>query len=74
MYIVFTKENCSWCESLKTILDENNVDYRSVVIGRDIERDTFINEFPTAKTVPFVTHEDGTIIGGHKDMVARIQS
>ena len=73
MYVVFTKENCTWCENLKTVLNENNIDFRSVVIGRDIERDTFLNEYPEAKTVPWVTLEDGTVVGGHKDMMARLQ-
>ena len=49
----YGKENCPKCDNAKRVLAERNISYTLSVIGKDIERESFIILYPEAKTVPF---------------------
>lgn len=69
MIDVYSKPNCGWCESAKTMLGNRNLLYTEHQIGRDITRDEFLEKFPNARTVPYILI-DGRVIGGYNDLVA----
>jgi len=56
--IVYTKDNCPACNTLKAKLRSEGVAFEEVHIGRDISREDFMSKYPTVRTVPFVV-EDG---------------
>lgn len=61
--IMYSKENCAFCVRAKKLLENNNLDYKEISIGKDIDRDEFISLFPDVKTVPHIIINDETIGG-----------
>lgn len=57
MKTIYSKPNCPGCVQLKKQYDQQGVEYREVVIGRDVLLEDFIEAFPTVKTVPFVVED-----------------
>lgn len=51
--IFYGKENCPKCERAKGLFESRNLDYKLVLIGKDIPREKVLEKFPHAKTVPF---------------------
>ena len=51
---IYSKVNCPGCVQLKEQYIRRGIEFREVVIGRDITLEDFITTFPTVKTVPFV--------------------
>lgn len=63
---VYSKPACIFCERAKHLIkriDWDTVIMDEIMIGRDIERDDFIAQFPEAKTVPQIYVND-VLIGG----------
>lgn len=60
MKVVYTKDNCPACITLKAKLQSEGVAFIEVNIGRDISREDFLKEHPNVRSVPFVTEkQDG---------------
>lgn len=69
MIDLYSKPNCGWCDSAKTLLGNRNLLYNEIQIGRDISREDFMERFPTVRSVPLI-FIDGRHIGGYNDLVA----
>jgi len=54
MIVVYTKDNCPACNTLKATYAQNKVLFTEVRIGRDISREEFMDTFPDVRTVPHV--------------------
>ena len=54
MIVVYTKDNCPACTTLKATYAQNGVVFEEVKIGRDITREEFMELFPSVRTVPYV--------------------
>lgn len=52
MMVVYTKDNCPACNTLKQTLTNNDVIYKEIKIGRDISREEFMDTFPNVRSVP----------------------
>lgn len=68
MTIIYGRDNCSYCEAAKNLLDRKGYKY----IYKNIEKDTealaaFKRDFPHAKTVPQILHEYNRI-GGYTEL------
>lgn len=61
--IMYSKDNCPYCDRAKNLFQENNKEYKEINIGRDIRRDDFVSLFPKVKTVPHIII-NGDEIGG----------
>lgn len=61
----YGKENCPKCENAKSFLKSKEVDYKLLVIGKDIDRDFFLELYPDAKTVPFFVIAEMTFNNVH---------
>ena len=62
--IVYSKDECSYCDRAKALLDMMRYEFTEIKIGQDIMREEFIFTFPGVKTVPFIII-DGEHVGGY---------
>ena len=67
-YIVYTKQHCPNCDIVKAIFEANGVEFSSVLIGQDMEMDSFKEKFPSVRAVPFITTNTGDVVGGIQDV------
>ena len=65
--LIYTKDNCPYCDWAKQLLQKKNVYYTENKIGSGIMREEFIQLFPNQKTVPLI-FEDGNKIGGYAEL------
>lgn len=70
-YIIYTSTtvpNCPSCILAKALLDEFNLKYTEIMIGRDLTKEDFQGRFGAdVKTVPQITI-DGRRIGGYESL------
>lgn len=60
---VISKPNCPECVRAKHYLQQANISYTEQVIGVDIDRESVLAEFPSARSAPIVTI-NGEYVGG----------
>ena len=58
MKVVYTKDNCPACVTLKASLVKSGEAFKEIKIGRDITREDFMATYPTVRTVPYVVDDD----------------
>jgi glutaredoxin len=51
---IYSKDDCPWCDKAKALMIANSEEYNEIVIGRDITREEFTEQFPDVKTVPYI--------------------
>ena len=61
--IIYSKDNCPYCDRAKALLSLKNKQYQEMKIGEDLTRDEFVSIFPNVKTVPHIII-NGEQIGG----------
>lgn len=68
MYYIYGRQNCSYCEAAKALLNRKGLAFKYFDIEQVPEYlEAFKAMFPNAKTVPQI-HEDGNYIGGYKEL------
>lgn len=65
---IYTKDNCSYCEKIKTVFKLQHIDYVEYKLDEHFDRDSFISEFGENSTFPRVLI-DGKLIGGASETV-----
>lgn len=58
MKVVYTKDACPACVTLKASLVKSGEAFKEIRIGRDITREEFMAKYPTVRTVPYVVDND----------------
>ena len=58
MKVVYTKDACPACVTLKASLAKAGEAFKEVRIGRDITREDFMAKYPTVRTVPYLVDDD----------------
>lgn len=66
--VLYTKDDCPYCEKIKTVFTIQNVPYVEYKLGDHFDRDNFISEFGEGSTFPRVLI-DGNLIGGASETV-----
>lgn len=61
--VVYTKENCPYCEKVKKVFEMLKWDYVSYTLGKDFTKEQFQNEFGIGSTFPQVIIEDNHVGG-----------
>ena len=61
--IIYSKDNCPYCDRAKALLSLKNKQYQEMKIGEDLTRDEFVTIFPNVKSVPHIII-NGDEIGG----------
>ena len=64
---IYTKQNCPYCVYAKQLMEEKNITYNEVIIGEDMTRERFIEEYPHVKTLPLI-FMNGNYVGGYDDL------
>jgi glutaredoxin 3 len=64
---------CPYCMKAKNLLSEKGIDFKEVVVGIDIDKDSFKDKINTdygivPQTVPQIII-DGNLVGGYDDLV-----
>jgi glutaredoxin len=73
MITIYTRDGCSFCDKAKSFMNENNIQYTEMSIGKNVQREEVIQKFPGVKLLPIVVNVDDTLIGGYEDLVKHIQ-
>jgi glutaredoxin 3 len=50
--IVWSKDNCTFCDQAKALLEQRNIPYEEKKIGYGFTREDLLEAVPTARTVP----------------------
>jgi glutaredoxin len=50
--IVWSKDNCAYCDQAKALLEQRNIEYEEKKIGHGYTREDLLEAVPTARTVP----------------------
>lgn len=66
--LVYTKDNCPFCDQAKTLLRMKDQRFQEMKIGLDITREEFVDIFPDVRTVPFIII-NGEQVGGYDRLV-----
>ena len=66
--LIYTKDNCIWCDRAKILLDSKKISYNEIDLSDDSERLKFYEKIgDDVKTVPQVFIDDKRI-GGFQDL------
>ena len=72
MYIIYGKDNCSYCDRAKHLLEIYNLDYKYLRMSEDYTREELLELAPEAKSMPQIwNHVKGRTvhIGGYNELV-----
>ena len=50
--IVWSKDNCTFCDQVKALLEQRNIAYEEKKIGYGYTREDLLEAVPSARTVP----------------------
>ena len=67
MIVVYSKDNCVFCDKAITLLKLKAKDHVVYKLGKDFDRDTILELFPQARTFPIITI-DKAFIGGYNEL------
>jgi len=67
--LIYTRNNCVWCDRAKNLLKINNLDYEEIDLSDDVLRENFYKKFNNSiKTMPQI-FIDNNRIGGFEALV-----
>lgn len=79
MYIIYGKEDCTYCEAAKNLLDSKGIEYEYKQVGRDISKEHLVaacQEYGVIpRTVPQifkVDYEKTEYVGGFTELKASL--
>lgn len=67
--LIYTKENCGYCQQAKQLFETKKINYTEMLIGRDITREQVLAQLPHAKSLPQIWLDDN-YIGGFYELSA----
>jgi len=67
MIVVYSKDNCVFCDKAITLLKLKAKEHVVYKLGKDFDRDTILEIFPQARTFPIITI-DKAFIGGYNEL------
>lgn len=65
---IYSKNGCPYCDKIKSVLDQREMEYTLLLLDEDYTRDEFYDEFGSGSTFPQVVF-DGNHIGGCRESV-----
>jgi len=69
--IVWSKDNCPFCEQAKGLLKMKGIEFEEKKIGHGFTREDLLEAVPTARTVPQI-FLDEELIGGFTELKKRL--
>jgi glutaredoxin len=67
MFTVYTKDNCTYCDQAKNLLQSKGLPFQTLKLGEHVTRDELLKLIPTARTMPQIVKDD-VVIGGFKEL------
>ena len=74
MFVIYSKDNCVYCEKAKRLLESKNISYEELKYERDFTRDELLDMFPQARTFPQIVTTDGDYVGGYVQLKSRLEN
>jgi glutaredoxin len=65
--IVWSKDNCTFCDQAKALLEQRNIAYEERKIGHGYTREDLLEAVPTARTVPQI-FVNNSHVGGFTEL------
>jgi len=65
--IVWSKEQCPYCDMSKQLLTTKGIEFEEKKIGSGYTKEDLLNAVPTARSVPQIFLDD-KLIGGFKEL------
>jgi glutaredoxin len=65
--IVWSKDNCTFCDQAKALLEQRNIAYEERKIGDGYTREDLLEAVPTARTVPQI-FVNNNYVGGFTEL------
>ena len=69
MMVIYSKDNCPWCDRAKELMKSKGDSFNDIKIGRDITREEFMEQFPSIRTVPYIIVNE-EVKGGYDVLVS----
>lgn len=66
--IVYSRDGCPYCDKIKSVFEQRNIEYTLYQLDTDFVRDEFYEQFGVGATFPQVVL-DGQKLGGCTDTV-----
>jgi glutaredoxin len=73
MMVIYSKDNCPWCDRAKELMKSKGDSFNDIKIGRDITREEFMEQFPSIRTVPYIIVNE-EVKGGYDVLVSHYNS
>lgn len=70
--VVWSKDNCPFCEQAKGLLKMKGIEYEEKKIGHGYTKEQLLEAVPTARTVPQIFLDD-KLIGGFTELKTHLQ-
>lgn len=68
MFLIYSKENCPYCNKVKTVLELTGSNFETYTLDDDFTKEQFYDKFGEGSTFPQVLY-DGTKVGGCVDTI-----
>jgi glutaredoxin len=65
--IIWSKEQCTYCEQAKALLKQKGIEFEERKIGSGYSKEDLLEAVPTARTVPQIFLE-GKLVGGFTEL------
>ena len=49
MIVIYSKDNCPWCDRAKELMTQKGDEFNEIKIGREITREEFMEQFPSIR-------------------------
>ena len=69
--LVWSKENCPYCEKAKSLLESKGIEFEVRTIGVEYTKEQLLEAVPTARTVPQI-FLDGELVGGYTELKKKL--
>ena len=69
--VVWSKDNCPFCDQAKSLLSQNGIQYEERKIGSGYTKEDLLEAVPTARTVPQIFLND-EYIGGFTELKQKL--
>jgi glutaredoxin len=69
--IVWSKDQCPYCDQAKALLTSRNIEFEERKIGDGFTKEELLEAVPTARTVPQI-FLDGELIGGFNELRTKL--
>ena len=71
--IVWSKDNCAFCDQAKALLEQRGIEFEERRIGHGYTREQLLESVPNARTVPQI-FLDEELIGGFTELRQRLSN